>query len=98
MSQELGHGSNVMGIETRADYDRAAGEFVVHTPNNAASKFWIGGMAQTAKISTVFAQARPLGRGDPFYHARAAHGSPLHPCCLLTCATLVKLHLPCLAS
>lgn len=39
---ELGHGSNVMGIETTAVYDPAAKEFVINTPNDDASKFWIG--------------------------------------------------------
>jgi acyl-CoA oxidase len=53
---ELGHGSNVFGIETTAVYDRSTGEFVINTPNNAASKFWIGGAAHTAKICAVFAQ------------------------------------------
>lgn len=53
---ELGHGSNVMGIETTAHYDPATQEFIINTPNNAASKFWIGGAANTAKISAVFAQ------------------------------------------
>ena len=53
---ELGHGSNVMGIQTTAEYDAATQEFVIHTPSNEASKFWIGGAAETAKISAVFAQ------------------------------------------
>lgn len=53
---ELGHGSNVMGIETSAVYDPDSQEFIINTPTNEASKFWIGGAAQTAKISTVFAQ------------------------------------------
>jgi hypothetical protein len=29
---ELGHGSNVAGIETTATFDEAADEFVIHTP------------------------------------------------------------------
>ena len=53
---ELGHGSNVMGIETTAEYDRESGMFVIHTPHNEASKFWIGGAGSTAKICAVFAQ------------------------------------------
>jgi acyl-CoA oxidase len=58
------HGSNVMGIETTAQYDAAAGEFVLHTPTNEASKFWIGGAAETAKICTVFAQLTIGGRWE----------------------------------
>lgn len=53
---ELGHGSNVMGIETTAEFDPSTEEFIIHTPNNEASKYWIGGAAQTAKICSVFAQ------------------------------------------
>jgi acyl-CoA oxidase len=53
---ELGHGSNVMGIETQATYDAAAQQFVVNTPNHEASKFWIGGAGQHGKVCTVFAQ------------------------------------------
>lgn len=61
---ELGHGSNVMGIETTAVYDSATQEFIIHTPNNAASKFWIGGAANTAKITTCFAQLTINGRWE----------------------------------
>mmetsp|Transcript_23417 Transcript_23417/g.73395 ORF Transcript_23417/g.73395 Transcript_23417/m.73395 type:complete len:288 (-) Transcript_23417:260-1123(-) len=58
---ELGHGSNVMGIETTAEWDPESGGFVIHTPNDTASKFWIGGAAQHAKICTVFAQLSVKG-------------------------------------
>lgn len=47
---ELGHGSNVMGIETTAEYDAQAREFVINTPTDEASKFWIGGAAQHGKV------------------------------------------------
>lgn len=53
---ELGHGSNVMGIETTAVYDADRDVFIIHTPTNDASKFWIGGAGSTAKICAVFAQ------------------------------------------
>jgi hypothetical protein len=61
---ELGHGSNVAGIETIATYDAAAGEFIIHTPNNEASKFWIGGSAETAKVCAVFAQLTVGGKWE----------------------------------
>lgn len=47
---ELGHGSNVMGIETTAVYDAATQEFVINTPSDEASKYWIGGAAQHGKV------------------------------------------------
>eukprot|EP00882_Tetradesmus_deserticola_P012097 GHRQ01012816.1.p1 GENE.GHRQ01012816.1~~GHRQ01012816.1.p1 ORF type:complete len:645 (+),score=319.12 GHRQ01012816.1:546-2480(+) len=53
---ELGHGSNVMGIETAAVYDASSQEFVITTPSSEASKFWIGGCGQHGKICSVFAQ------------------------------------------
>lgn len=40
---ELAHGTNVRGIETRADYDRKTDEFVLNTPNVQAYKWWPGG-------------------------------------------------------
>lgn len=40
---ELAHGTNVRGIETRADYDIRKGEFVLNTPNLEAYKWWPGG-------------------------------------------------------
>lgn len=51
---ELGHGSNVMGIETTAVYDPATQEFVINTPSNDASKYWIGGAAQHGKVCLLF--------------------------------------------
>lgn len=61
---ELGHGSNVMGIETTAVYDARAQEFVINTPNNEASKYWIGGAGQHAKICAVFAQLTIDGKWE----------------------------------
>jgi acyl-CoA oxidase len=41
---ELGHGSNVAGLETTATLDKATDEFVIHTPNIKATKFWPGAL------------------------------------------------------
>ncbi|KAK9826635.1 hypothetical protein WJX74_007195 [Apatococcus lobatus] len=61
---ELGHGSNVLGIETQAVFDKDTGEFVIHTPTDTASKFWIGGSAQHGKVCTVFAQLTVNGKWE----------------------------------
>ncbi len=34
----------------QAIYDKETGEFVIHTPSDTASKFWIGGSAQHGKV------------------------------------------------
>ncbi|EEF37282.1 acyl-CoA oxidase, putative [Ricinus communis] len=53
---ELGHGSNVRGIETVATYDSNTGEFVINTPCESAQKYWIGGAANHATHTIVFSQ------------------------------------------
>lgn len=53
---ELGHGSNVAGIETTATLDTLTDEFIIHTPSLSATKWWIGGAAQTATFCVVYAQ------------------------------------------
>ncbi|CAN4117564.1 unnamed protein product [Withania somnifera] len=53
---ELGHGSNVRGIETVTTYDASTGEFVINTPCESAQKYWIGGAANHATHTIVFSQ------------------------------------------
>ena len=53
---ETGHGSNVREIRTTARYDERTGEFVVHTPDDAARKDYIGNAALHGRMATVFAQ------------------------------------------
>ncbi|OAY84258.1 Acyl-coenzyme A oxidase 3, peroxisomal [Ananas comosus] len=53
---ELGHGSNVRGIETVATYDTNTGEFIINTPCESAQKYWIGGAANHATHTVIFAQ------------------------------------------
>eukprot|EP00270_Netrium_digitus_P019693 TRINITY_DN782_c0_g1_i1.p1 TRINITY_DN782_c0_g1~~TRINITY_DN782_c0_g1_i1.p1 ORF type:complete len:724 (-),score=161.70 TRINITY_DN782_c0_g1_i1:168-2216(-) len=53
---ELHHGSNVQGIQTTATYDRQTDEFVINTPNEGATKWWIGNAACHGKFATVFAK------------------------------------------
>ncbi|KAI3633696.1 hypothetical protein MIR68_008643 [Amoeboaphelidium protococcarum] len=53
---ELGHGSNVAGIETVAVFDPASDQFVINTPSLTGTKWWIGGAAHTATHASVFAR------------------------------------------
>ncbi|KAF9434006.1 fatty-acyl coenzyme A oxidase [Entomortierella beljakovae] len=53
---ELGHGSNVAGLETTATFEPASDKFIIHTPTITATKWWIGGAAHTATHCVVFAQ------------------------------------------
>jgi len=52
---ELGHGSNVKGVETTATYDKENKEFILHTPTEKAMKFWIGGASKTSNTAAIFA-------------------------------------------
>lgn len=59
---ELAHGSNVAGLETTATFDENADQFVIHTPTVDATKWWIGGAADTAIYAVVFAQLIVKGK------------------------------------
>ena len=59
---ELGHGSNVAGIETTAVFDAAADQFVINTPSVTATKWWIGGAAHSATHASVFARLIVSGK------------------------------------
>ncbi|MEU3232510.1 acyl-CoA dehydrogenase [Nocardiopsis alba] len=58
---ETGHGSDVQRLRTTATYDPAAEEFVVHTPDEAARKDYIGNAARDGRAAVVFAQLRTPG-------------------------------------
>ncbi|KAF7197138.1 Peroxisomal acyl-coenzyme A oxidase 1 [Pseudocercospora fuligena] len=53
---ELGHGSNVRGIECRATYDPKSQSFILHSPYLTSSKWWNGTMGRTANHAIVMAQ------------------------------------------
>mmetsp|Transcript_16443 Transcript_16443/g.27895 ORF Transcript_16443/g.27895 Transcript_16443/m.27895 type:complete len:207 (+) Transcript_16443:443-1063(+) len=53
---ELGHGSNVAGLETVAVLDKKTDEFVISTPTITSSKWWPGDMGHYANYALVFAQ------------------------------------------
>ena len=52
---EIGHGSNVAGLETTATFDKETDEFIIHTPTLTATKWWPGDMGQFSSHAVVFA-------------------------------------------
>jgi acyl-CoA oxidase len=59
---ELGHGLNVAGCETTAEFDEATDEFVINTPHIGATKWWIGGAAHSATHLSVYARLKVKGK------------------------------------
>ncbi|KIW74762.1 hypothetical protein Z517_11532 [Fonsecaea pedrosoi CBS 271.37] len=59
---ELGHGSNVQGLETRATWCPHDKTFVLNSPFLTASKWWIGTLGRTANYAVVMAQLVIEGR------------------------------------
>uniref|UniRef100_A0AAV1TQA9 Acyl-coenzyme A oxidase n=1 Tax=Peronospora matthiolae TaxID=2874970 RepID=A0AAV1TQA9_9STRA len=53
---ELGHGSNVQGIETVATFDKATQEFILDSPTLTSRKWWPGGLGKTANHAIVHAR------------------------------------------
>ena len=59
---ELGHGSNVRGIETTATYVPETDEIEIHSPTLTATKWWPGALGRTANHAIVFARLLVAGR------------------------------------
>ncbi|RLN66868.1 hypothetical protein BBJ28_00015299 [Nothophytophthora sp. Chile5] len=59
---ELGHGSNVQGIETVATYDKATQEFIIDSPTLTSRKWWPGGLGKTANHAIVHARLFLAGK------------------------------------
>ncbi|KAF2142498.1 uncharacterized protein K452DRAFT_358264 [Aplosporella prunicola CBS 121167] len=53
---ELGHGSNVRGLETTATWDPATKTFVLNSPTLTSAKWWAGSLGRTATWAVVMAQ------------------------------------------
>ncbi|KAG9408604.1 hypothetical protein AC1031_020457 [Aphanomyces cochlioides] len=53
---ELGHGSNVQGIETTAHYDVKTHEFILNSPTLTSRKWWPGGLGKTANHCVLHAR------------------------------------------
>ena len=61
---ETGHGSNVQALGTTATYDADAAEFVIHTPDDASRKDYIGNAARHADVAVVFAPLEVGGESE----------------------------------
>ncbi|BFZ58374.1 hypothetical protein PYCC9005_005436 [Savitreella phatthalungensis] len=57
---ELGHGSNVQGLETTATFEN--GELILQSPSVTAAKWWVGGLGTVANHAVVQAQLIVKGR------------------------------------
>lgn len=53
---ELGHGSNVQGLETTATFDPQSDEFIIHSPTLTSSKWWPGGLGKISTHAVVYAR------------------------------------------
>ncbi|MCO4761058.1 MAG: acyl-CoA dehydrogenase family protein, partial [Myxococcales bacterium] len=53
---ELGFGNNAVEMRTTATYDKETDEFIVHTPDTLARKYWITNGAVHAHYVVVFAR------------------------------------------
>ncbi|PYI09777.1 acyl-CoA oxidase [Aspergillus sclerotiicarbonarius CBS 121057] len=59
---ELGHGSNVRGLETTATWNPEDKTFTINSPTLTASKWWIGSLGRTANHAVVMAQLYIQGK------------------------------------
>ncbi|MBV8142275.1 MAG: acyl-CoA dehydrogenase family protein [Verrucomicrobia bacterium] len=78
---EIGHGSNVQGLETTAVYHRPSDSFIIHSPGYTAGKNYIGNAADDGRLAVVFAQLEVNGKRHGV-HAflvpiRSENGDPL---------------------
>ncbi|CAM8988893.1 unnamed protein product [Rhodiola kirilowii] len=53
---ELGHGSNVQGLETTATFDPKTDEFIIHSPTLTSTKWWPGGLGKVSTHAVVYAR------------------------------------------
>ncbi|CAE7206475.1 ACX1, partial [Symbiodinium pilosum] len=59
---ELGHGSNVRGLETTATYVEDADEIEIHSPTLTSTKWWPGALGRTANHAVVYARLIVKGK------------------------------------
>ena len=61
---ELGYGNNAANMETTVTYDKAAGEFLVHSPTDLSQKYWISNGFHHANMAVVFGQTIVHGKNE----------------------------------
>lgn len=61
---ELRHGSNLSALQTTATFDQKTDEWVIHTPDPADAKYWVGGLGKTATHAIV--QAKLIIHGKDY--------------------------------
>jgi acyl-CoA oxidase len=80
---ELKHGSNVAALQTEAVLDVERDEWVIHTPDEGAIKWWIGNAAEDGLMATVFARLKvpssSAAAAAPPPSAAASSSSPSTP-------------------
>lgn len=59
---ELGHGTDVQGLETLATFDTKTQEFIIHSPSISAIKFWPGDLSVAATHAVVMARLISNGK------------------------------------
>lgn len=55
---ELGHGSDVLKLETTATLDKSTDEFIIHSPTITSTKFWPGELGTSSSHALVFARLK----------------------------------------
>ncbi|CAL8130578.1 unnamed protein product [Orchesella dallaii] len=53
---EIGHGTNIRGLRTKATYVPSTQKFILNTPDFQAAKCWAGNLGKTANFAYVMAQ------------------------------------------
>ncbi|KAI7734379.1 hypothetical protein M8C21_022970, partial [Ambrosia artemisiifolia] len=53
---ELGHDSNMKGLETTATFDPQTDELILHSPTLTSSKWWPGGLGKISTHAIVYAR------------------------------------------
>jgi hypothetical protein len=64
---ELGHGSDVAGLETTATFDQKTDEFIIHSPTITSAKYWPGEMGRYTTHAVVMARLL-IGKKDYGVH------------------------------